>query len=139
MQKKSKFRWLDAQIVIAALAVTGSLALWNVFAAAARHPVLGPISMRLSESLYKNTPAGVTATTATAVPTQMAAPGLTQIHLQPLHMLLGGHAPVVQVVVVSKPGSPSGGSPASSVSGGGGGGGPVSAPPPVTTTGSSHP
>jgi hypothetical protein len=139
MQKKSKFRWLDAQIVIAALAVTASLALWNVFAAAARHPVLGPISIRLSERLFKNTPTAVAAASATAAPTQMATPGLTQIHLPPLHLLLGGHAPVVQVVVVSNSGGSTGGSPASSVSGGGGGGTVSVPPPPVTTTGSSHP
>jgi hypothetical protein len=138
MQKKSKFRWLDAQIVIAALAVTASLALWNVFAAAARHPVLGPISIRMAERLYKNT---ATAAVATPVPTTLPSvtPGLTQIHLPPLHLLLGGHAPVVQVVVVSNRGGSSGGQ-ASSVSGTGGGGGPVSnPPPPVTTTASSHP
>jgi len=126
---------MDAQIVIASLAVTASLALWNVFAAAARHPVLGPVSMRLSERLYKNMASAVTATPA---PTQTVTPGLNQIHLPPLHLLLGGKAPQVQVVVVSNPGSPSGGGPGSS-SASSGGGTISNPPPPVTSTGSSHP
>jgi len=134
MQNRSKFRWLDAQLVIAALAVTGSLVLWNVFAAAARKPVFGPASVRMAERLYKRLGTGVIATqTATALPgatPDMSTPALTGIHLPPIHLLLGGKAPPAQVVVVNS---------SASVSGGGASNPPPAPPPPVTSTGSSHP
>ncbi len=138
MQPKPKKRWLDAQIVLASLAMTFTLVLWNVFSGGRRqgNPQTGAGTIPNPQD-----------PTATAVPTEApttlpTASGPTAtidpltVHLPPIKIMLGGKAPPPVQVVVSGSGSQSSGS---NHGGGSVSGSPASAPPPVTSTGSSKP
>jgi hypothetical protein len=113
---KPKKRWLDAQIVIASLAMTFTLALWNLFASG------GPKGSATQSTVQDPQ---VPEPTSTQVP---AATGTAVVlpsgQLAPMKVLLGGKAPVAPVVVSSS---------------GRGSSGSRSASAPVTTTRSSHP
>jgi hypothetical protein len=134
MQNKTKKRWLDVQIILASLAVTGTLALWNVFAKASR-PVTPPTGTPSPDPSATFTVTPTTAASATAT-AGLAGP----IRLPTVHMLLGGKAPVVQpVVVVNSPASGGSGSSSSGSGTSASSGTTNPAPPPVTNTTSSKP
>lgn len=99
--------WNDVQLVLAALAMTLTLGLWNIFA----EPDLAHAKENLEQQ--PSTPP------ATAIPSVAGTP----TRLPPIKILLGGVAP--QLKVVQQPSARRSGR-----SGGGGGG-------PVTTTRSS--
>ena len=112
MAKKSKKKnWDDVKMVISALSVTATLAMWNIFAANTPKE-----NTQVVELLPEPEP--VVVIEPTAIPTQPAFTG---------KILLGGEAPKPRVVVVHTSGSGGGG-------GGGGGGGSGGA---VTATASS--
>jgi len=125
MQNRSKKSWLDVQIVLASLAVTSTVALWNVFARGNR-PVVSPASPQTTDPAYTLTYTPNPTATATLDPS-------VPVHLPKVHLLLGGKLPVVPVVVAS---SASSIDPAVAPTGGGGGSNP---PPPAANTGSSKP
>jgi hypothetical protein len=132
MPNKSNNRWLDVQIIIASLAVTSTLGLWNLFVKGS-HPVA---------SSTDNANPDPTATfvftpnpTATAYPTATATlDPLAPIHLPKVHILLGGSLPVP---VVAQPAASSSSQPASAPKSSGST--TNSAPKPVTSTSSSKP
>jgi hypothetical protein len=132
MQKKPKKRFLDAQILIGTIAMTVTIALWNIIASAARQTSSAAIAQKFANEILSKNPDQVSPLPP-AAPTATSAQGLSFIQLPPVKILLGGKMPVPQVVVVSSSSS-STGSVASS-SGGSTGSKP---PPPVTTTSSSH-
>jgi hypothetical protein len=137
MQKKKK-SWLDIQIILASLAVTLTVGLWNVFAMANRQvasaagnpPVNPPPADPTNTSLYHPSP-----TAARAAATDPNAP----LSLPVVHILMGGSLPVVRVAQTAPTAGSSEGGSVSRSTGGGSGGGTTNPPPPPTTTGSSKP
>jgi hypothetical protein len=140
MPNKSKNRWLDVQILIASLAVTSTVALWNGFARAASVAASptdtstpDPTSTQISPP-----PSATPYPTATAIATAVATvdPNAT-IHLPKVHLLLGGQLPVVQVVVAQpQPSNSKTNNPVASTGSKAPG---KSSPPPVAKTSSSKP
>jgi hypothetical protein len=131
MQNRSKKRWLDIQIILASLAVTFTLGLWNVFARGSR-PVASPVSPPTPDPTF----------TFTYAPTPTAASTLAAsapLNLPKVHLLLGGKMPVAPVVVASSPGSNSGNQTTGPKNGGSNPNPPPAAPPPAANTGSSKP
>jgi hypothetical protein len=125
MQKKSKKRWLDIQIILASLAVTFTVGLWNLFARPNR-PVASPSGNPTPDPTFTLTYTPDPTATSTLDP---SAP----VHLPKVHLLLGGNLPVPKVVVAALP---SGGQDA----GPNNGGGDTNPPPaPATSTSSSKP
>jgi hypothetical protein len=136
MANKPKNRWIDVQIIFASLAVTSTLALWNLFVKGS-HPVASSID---------NPDPNPTATfvftpipTATAYPTATATAtatldALAPIHLPKVHILLGGKLPVP---VAAAPAASVSSQPASAPKSSAGSSNP--APKPVTKTSSSKP
>ena len=136
MPNKSKNRWLDVQIILASLAVTSTVALWNIFARGTRPvasqtgaPNLDPTATLTS---IPNPTATAVATAIATVTTDPNAP----IQLPKVHILLGGQLPVAQVVVAPPP---SVGNTSTQASQPKASGGSKSSPPPVTKTSSSKP
>jgi hypothetical protein len=131
MQNRSKKRWLDIQIILASLAVTFTLGLWNVFARGSR-PIASPVSPPAPDPTF----------TFTYTPTPTAAAtlaGSAPSHLPAVHLLLGGKMPVAPVVVTSSPGSTSGNQTTGPMNGGSNPNPASGAPPPAVNTGSSKP
>ncbi len=137
MPAKPKKHWTDVKIFIAAAAVTGTLALWNIFAKANAISTTG-----------SNIPDPVP-DTPTVEPTPDG-------RVPELHVIVGQKAPVPRLRVVtisnysySAPGYSSSGAAGAGASASASGGGgsvtnpppapPPPAPPPVTSTGSSKP
>ena len=139
MQKKPKKRFLDIQVILASLAITSSLALWNIFAKGSR-PVVNPTSAPTENPNFTYTYTPTSPATATTIATATTDPK-APVHLPVVHLLLGGSMPAPQAVVVSSGAVP----PSASTGNGTGGGGTISnpppapPPPPVTSTQSSHP
>ena len=147
MPNRSKKRWLDIQLILASIAVTSTVALWNNFARGAR-AAEAPAAPPPPDPTFTLTYTPAPTATATAVPAATVA--ATQdpsavIHLPKVHLLLGGKLPVIPVVVAAQP---SGGGSSSQNSGSGGSkssGGSTKitasnpAPAPVTNTSSSKP
>ena len=133
MQNRSKRRWLDIQIILASLAVTFTLGLWNVFARGSR-PVASPVSPPTPDPTFVFTFTHTPAPTAAAT---MA--GSAPLHLPAVHLLLGGKMPVAPVVVASSPGSNPGSQSTGPNNGGSNPNPPPAAPPPTVNTGSSKP
>jgi hypothetical protein len=128
MQNRSRNRWLDIQILLASLAVTFTLGLWNMFARGSR-PVVGTAIPPTPDptSTFIHTPDP----TATP-PLDPSAP----VHLPRVHLLLGGKMPLAPVVVAASPvdvSNPQKNPPKD------GGSNPVPPPPPATNTGTSKP
>jgi hypothetical protein len=119
MPNKPKRRWLDAQIVIASLAMTFTLALWNLLASGS--PKSSSTQVVDQKPQAPETPE-TPGPTATPAPAATGVTNLPNGQLAPMKVLLGGKAPVAPVVVVSSGGGSSGSHPA-----------------PVTSTRSSHP
>lgn len=133
MPNKSKNRWLDVQIILASLAVTSTVALWNVFAKGSS-PVASPTDVPTPDPT-----ATMTATpypTATPMATATANPNAV-VQLPKVHILLGGNLPVVPVYA-AVPAAPAGNS-TNQVSAPKSSGGSKSAPPPAAKTSSSKP
>jgi len=146
MPNRSKKRWLDIQLILASIAVTSTVALWNNFARGARAaevPAAPPPPDPTFTLSYTPTPTA----TATAVPTATVS-AITDsngvVHLPKVHLLLGGKLPVIPVVVAVQPSSSgssnqSGGSKSSGGSTKTTASNPAPAPAPVTNTSSSKP
>jgi hypothetical protein len=83
MQKRTGNRWLDIQIVIATLAMTFTLALWNIFAGASRADAVQTVTQTETKP-----------TTNTAV--QQSALPATRLYL-------GGSAPQAAPSISSAP------------------------------------
>jgi hypothetical protein len=134
MQNKSKRRWIDIQIVIASIAVSLTVALWNVFAKGSP-PVASAVSPQVPDPTNTFTYTPVPSATAVARVDPNAPVTLPKVHL-----LLGGSMPSAPVVYAS---APSASDPTGGTSGGGGttnpGGGGTKNPPPPPPTGSSKP
>jgi hypothetical protein len=131
MQNRSKKRWLDIQIILASLAVTFTLGLWNVFARGS-HPVASPVS--------PPTPDPTFTFTYTPTPTATSTLALSgTFHLPKVHILLGGKMPVAPVVVATSPGGNPGNQTTGPNNGGSNPNPPPAAPPPAAYTGSSKP
>jgi hypothetical protein len=137
MQKKKK-SWLDIQIILASLAVTVTVGLWNVFsmgnrqvANAAGNPPLAPPPANPTNTTVYN-PSPTAALTAT-----IDANGA--ITLPVVHILMGGSLPVIRVAQTAPTAGNSEGGTVSRSSGGSTGGGTTNPPPPPTSTGSSKP
>ncbi len=134
MHKRPRNRWLDIQVILASLAVTFSLGLWNVFAKGSRP---------LTSTITPPTPDPTSTFTFTPAPDPTATPTVdpsAPLHLPKVHLLLGGSMPVAPVVqAASSNGSSAGSSKTQNNAQKGGGSNPASAPPPVTNTGSSKP
>ena len=143
MSNKSKNRWLDVQLILASVAVTSTVALWNVFAKGSRPVVANP-----TDAPTPATPDSVAPQIATPVPTATLPPATAvavattdpnaPVHLPKVHLLLGGNLPVAQVVVIPPP-SNNNNQVAPPNNGGGGGGGKNPPPPPPTKPASSKP
>jgi hypothetical protein len=128
MQNRSKNRWLDIQVILASLAVTFTMGLWNMFARGSR-PVASTAIPPTPDPAFTFTHTPDPTTTPVVDP---SAP----VHLPKVHLLLGGRMPVAPVVVVAAPAdasNPQMDPPKN------GGGNPAPAPTPVANTGSSTP
>ncbi len=136
---KKKKSWLDLQIILASLAVTVTVGLWNVFAmgnrqvanAAGNPPVIPPPADPTNVYVYNPSPT----TAATLDPN---AP----LTLPKVHILLGGSMPVVRVATAQPAptgGSSEGGTVSRSSSHSSGGGTANPPPPPASNSGSSKP
>ena len=79
--KPNARRWADVQIIIAAISMTVTLALWNLFSAAAR---AGEVAAASGDGNQATPPPEVD---PTALPTLPPTP------MQPVRILLGGSAP----------------------------------------------
>jgi len=128
MQNRSKKRWLDVQIILASLAVTSSVGLWNLFAKG-NLPVVNPAGAQPPDPAFVFTYIPNPTATATLDP---SAP----LHLPVVHLLMGGKLPVAPVVVAWSSGGDSSNQDVGSI---GGGGGKSNPPPPAANTGSSKP
>jgi len=95
MQNRSKKRWLDVQIILASIAVTFTVGLWNVFAKGNR-PFVSPTTPSIPDPAFTltYTPDPVASATATLDP-------YAPVHLPRLHLLLGGKQPVAPVFVAA--------------------------------------
>jgi hypothetical protein len=138
MPNKSKRRWLDVQIILASIAVTSTVAVWNVLARGSR-PADNPVSPPppQPEFTFTYTPTPAAAATAAVDPN---AP----VRLPQVHLLLGGKMPAPVVVVAAATGPDTGNQASGSKNNGGGGstgggGGSTNPPPPAANTGSSRP
>lgn len=102
-------KWTDIQMVIATIAMTTVLGLWNMFAGPDREKA----AQKAALDQVKVVPTPTEIPTATAVSATMPPPGFTIIY--------GGEAPKPQVIVQRGGGGGGGGG----GDGGGGGGGAV--------------
>ena len=137
MPNKSKNRWLDVQIILASLAVTSTVALWNGFARAASPTGTPPPDPTSTLTSTPNPTATATAiATAPAIAAATVDPNAT-IHLPKVHILLGGQLPVPQAVVAAQP--PVNVKTKNQVSAPSSSSGTTSSPVPVTSTSSSKP
>jgi hypothetical protein len=127
MQNRPKRRWLHIQIILASIAVTFTVGLWNVFAKGSR-VVANPAGTQPPDPTFTFTYTPNPTPTATRDPN---AP----VHLPTVHLLLGGKMPVAPVVVAAS----SGGDPSNPNVGpkGNGNNPPPAPPPPASNTGSS--
>jgi hypothetical protein len=133
MQNRSKKRWLNIQIILASIAVTITVSLWNAFAKGNRldaSPVTPPTPDPTFTFTYTPNP---TATATAAVDPN--AP----VHLPQVHLLLGGKMYVPPLIVAVQPSGSQAGSSGSSSRGGAVTNNPAPAPAPVTSTSSSKP
>lgn len=80
--KPAARNWNDVQLVLAALAMTLTLGLWNIFA--------GPDLVEAKKAAEKQPPMPPAA--------EGSSPTASPITLPPIKMLLGGVAPQVQIV-----------------------------------------
>ena len=125
MQNKSKKRWLDVQIILASLAVTFTVGLWNVFARDNRL-VVNPAGTQPADPTFTYT------YTPNPTPTATVDPNVP-VRLPQVHLLLGGKMYVPPPVVVASSGNNN-----QNVGSTGGGSNP-NPPPPATNTSSSKP
>lgn len=130
MQNRSKKRWLDIQIILASLAVTSTLGLWNVFARGSR-PLASPANPPTPDPTFTFTYTPGPTPTATV---DASAP----LHLPKVHLLLGGKMPVAPVIQAAVPGSDTSNQ-KTGPSGGNNPNPPPAPPPPAANTGSSKP
>jgi hypothetical protein len=140
MQNRSKRRWLDIQLIMASLAVTSTVALWNNFARGSQ-PASTPVVPPPTDPTFTLTYTPTAAATNTAAPTATAGPYIDTngiVHLPKIHLLLGGKLPAVPVAAAQPAASSSNQGGGNSVSPKGGGGG-SNPPPPAANTGSSKP
>jgi hypothetical protein len=114
MDKKPQKSWADVQLTIAALAITVTLTLWNIFATPAKQQV----SVQPTEPVTPPEP----------LPTEVAQ--ATAPQFVPVKIIFGGTAPQQQVVVQAASAQP-----AHKAKGGGG----APPAPPHGGTGSSKP
>jgi hypothetical protein len=126
MQNRSKRRWLNLQIILASIAVTFTVGLWNVFSKG-NSPVVNPSGTQPPDPTFTFTYTPNPTATAIVDPN---AP----VHLPQVHLLMGGKMYVPPVVVAALP--PVGNQDTGPNNGGGN---PKSPPPPVTNTTSSKP
>jgi hypothetical protein len=106
MTNKSKKRWLDIQLILASLAVTSTVALWNVFAKPAR-PEASPTGAPPLDPSFTLTYTPNPTATATVTVAATQDPSAV-IHLPKVHILLGGRLPVAPVVAAVAPSDSSG-------------------------------
>jgi hypothetical protein len=134
MPNKSNNRWLDIQIILASLAVTSTLGLWNLFVKGSQ-PVASSTDNSnpnpTSTFVFTPNPTATAYPTATAIATLDA---LAPVHLPKVHILLGGSLPVP---VAAQPAASVSSQPASAPKSSGST--TTSAPKPVTKTSSSKP
>jgi len=104
--KSTSNKWADMQLVIATIALTSVLALWNMFA--------GPDIEKVAEKVTEEQP--TSPPTVASTPAPVAAPTLPPLGYT---VLFGGEAPKPQVIVVQNQGGGGGNN------NGGGGGAPV--------------
>ena len=130
MQNRSKRRWLNLQIILASIAVTFTVGLWNVFARG-NSPVVNPSGTQPPDPDFTFTYTPSPTATATVDPN---AP----VRLPQVHLLLGGkmYVPPPVVVAASSPDDPNNQNVGPK---GGGNNPPPAAPPPAANTGSSKP
>ena len=130
MQNRSKRRWLNLQIILASIAVTFTVGLWNVFARG-NSSVVNPSGAQPPDPTFTliYTPKPTATATATL---DASAPG----HLPQVHILLGGKMYVPPPVVAASTGGDSSGNQSVGPKGGGNNP-PPAAPPPAANTGSS--
>jgi hypothetical protein len=135
MMKKKK-SWLDLQIILASLAVTVTVGLWNVFVmgsrqvanAAGNPPVTPPPADPTNTYIYDPT--------STSAATAITVDANGKVTLPKVHILMGGSLPVIHVAQAAPTAGSSEGGMVSSSSGGGAANPP---PPPATSSGSSKP
>jgi hypothetical protein len=132
MQNRSKRRWLNLQIILASIAVTFTIGLWNVFAKGGS-PAVSPSGAQPPDPTFTFTYTPNPTATATAIVDSKAPVRLPQVHL-----LLGGKMYVPPPVVVASSGGDNGNQTVGP-KGGGGNNPPPAAPPPAANTGSSKP
>jgi hypothetical protein len=125
MQNRSKNRWLNLQIILASIAVTFTVGIWNVLAKG-NGPVVNPSGVQPPDPTFTFTYTPNPTATATVDPSAPA-------HLPQVHILLGGKMYVPPVVMVAS----SGGDNQNVGPKGGGNNPPPAAPPPASNTGSS--
>jgi cytoskeletal protein RodZ len=137
---KKKKSWLDLQIILASLAVTVTVGLWNVFAMGNRqvanasgNPAQPPPSADPT-NVYVYDPTSTSAATTSVA--SVDANG--KVTLPKVHILLGGSLPVIRVAQAAPTAGSSDGGTVSRLSGGGATNLPP-APPPATSSGSSKP
>ena len=137
--KPPKKSWREIHLAVTAVAVTATLAFWNVFATPAKPQPVVQVTDTATPPPPPPDP------TDTAQPAAAAQPTLSGLGLKPIKIIYGGLAPMQQVVQVSATSTPgsisvSAAAPApvkKHKSGGGGGGGGGSAP--AASSGSSKP
>jgi len=133
---KPKKRWLDTQIVVASLAMTFTLFLWNLFSRGGAGSKSGSPTQAPPDDTATPAPTDTpeppptTAPASAGVALPSSAVLLPDGQLAPMKILLGGQAPLP-----SAPAAPA----QSKHSGGGGSSSSKPVPPSVTTTHSSHP
>ncbi|MCX6078578.1 MAG: hypothetical protein NTW32_03500 [Chloroflexi bacterium] len=127
--------WSEIQMAITAVAITATLAFWNIFSAPDK-------SLAAAKMAETSTPPAPPTPTETELPTETAVSAPTaSLGLRPIKIIYGGKAPVQQVVqVAAAPAKKrkSGGGGGGGDSGGGGGGSAPAASQPAST-GSSKP
>jgi hypothetical protein len=130
MSNRSNRRWLNLQVILASIAVTFTVGLWNVFAKGSGQNANSSGQQPSDPTIeMTDTPDPTAIATSTVDPN---AP----VRLPQVHLLLGGKAYVPPVVAPAAPSDSGGGN--QSVGPKGGGGNPTP-PPPAANTGSSKP
>ena len=130
--------WSEIQMAITAVAITATLAFWNIFSAPDK-------SLAAAKMAETPTPPAPPTPTETELPTETAVSAPTaSLGLRPIKIIYGGKAPVQQVVQVAaapakKRKSGGGGGGGDGGGGGGGGGGSAPAASQPASTGSSKP
>jgi hypothetical protein len=107
--KSTSNKWADMQLVIATIALTSVLALWNIFAGPDREKAVEKAAEKAAGEQAAKIP------TATVMPAPVVVPTIPPLGYT---VLFGGEAPKPQVIVVQNKGGGGGG-------GGNGGGGTV--------------